>query len=140
MMRPETTSGAILRSFAIGALTLIAGVAGLVIYVAALCQPHRVWQRVHDGRTSVVLDSGYRYATGTETIFVCAVPHAIGSIVVHEDLGCYCAPASVSAEALGRSLNGDCTVDRLRAQRTDETGACRHAHCIDPIRPGLIGP
>jgi len=140
MMQPKTTVRAILRSFGIGALTLMACVAGLVIYVAALCQPHRVWQRVHDGRTSVVLDSGYRYATGNEAIFVCAVPHAIGSIVVHEDLSCYCAPADVSAEALGRSLNGDCTVDHLRALRTDETGACRHAHCVDPMRPGLVAP
>jgi len=131
---------AILRSFGIGALTLIAGGAGLLIYVAALCPPHRVWQQVHDGRTSVVLDSGYRYATGAEGIFVCTVPHAIGSIVLHEDLGCYCAPAGVTAEALGRSLNGACTVDRLRALRTDETGACRHAHCVDPIRPGLVAP
>jgi len=140
MRQPETTSRAILRSLGIGALTLMAGGAGLIVYVAVLCQPHRVWQRVHDGRTSVVLDSGYRYAKGTESIFVCTVPHAIGSIVVHEDLSCYCAPAGVSAEALGRSLDGACAVDRVHAQRADETGACRHAHCVDPIRPGLVAP
>ena len=131
---------AILRSFGVAALTLLVGGAGDLLYVAALCPAHRDWQRVRDGRTSVVLDSGYRYARPDERIYVCTVPHTIGSVVIHQDLNCYCAPADVTGEALGRSLNGSCAADHLHALRVDETGACRHAHCLDPIRPGLFAP
>jgi hypothetical protein len=131
---------AILRSFGVAALTLVVGGAGELVYITALCPAHRVWQRVREGRTAVVLDSGYRYARADEGIYVCTVPHTIGPVVIHQDLSCYCASADAGAAALSRTLNGSCTVDHLHALRTDNTGACRHAHCLDPVRPALFTP
>jgi hypothetical protein len=131
---------AILRSFALAALTLAVGGLGKLVYVVWLCPEHRAEQRVRSGQTEVILDRGFRYARADEAIYVCTVPHRIGSFLVHDDLGCYCAPANLGAEALGRTLDGSCHVDRPHAARTDDTGACRHAHCIDPIVPGLITP
>jgi hypothetical protein len=131
---------AILRSFALAALTLAVGGLGKLVYVVWMCPEHRVEQRVRVGQTDVVLDRGYRYAQAAEATYVCMVPHRIGPFLIHQDLGCYCAPADLGAAALGRSLDGSCRVDRVHPARTDDSGACRHAHCVDPVVPGLITP
>ena len=122
---------AIVRSFGIGAITLAVGGAAQVIYTVAFCPRQHAWQRVHDHQSEIVRDIGYRYALPDEAIYACTTPHRLGPIVWHEDLDCYCAPASTGAEALGRLLSGDCVVDHTHATRTDATGACRHAHCRD---------
>ena len=131
---------AILRSFGVAALTLVIGVLGKLAYVVWLCPEHRASERVQAGQTDVILDHGYRYARADEAIYVCTVPHRIGSFLLHEELGCYCAPSSLGAEALGRSLDGSCRIDHLHAARTDDSGACRHAHCIEPVPHHLFTP
>jgi hypothetical protein len=131
---------AIRRSVAIAAATLLVGFAGDIVYVVVFCPPHRAWQRVQDGRTDIVLDRGYRFATAGESTYVCTVPHAIGPVLIHQDLDCVCAPEDLGAAALGRMLNGRCVGDQRHPQRGDNIGACRHAHCVDPIVPGLIDP
>jgi hypothetical protein len=131
---------AILRSFAVAAMTLAIGVLGGIASAGWLCPEHRVWQRVHAGQTDVILDSGYRYARPDEAIYVCTTPHRLGPVLLHEDLGCYCARADLGASALGRTLGGSCSVDHLHAARGDESGACRHAHCSEPVPPGFFAP
>jgi hypothetical protein len=131
---------AIRRSILIAAATLVVGFAGDIVYVVFFCPPHRAWQRVHDGRTNIVLDRGYRFATAGESTYVCTVPHAIGPVLVHQDLDCVCAPEGFGTAALGRVLNGTCVDDQRRPLRSENVGACRHAHCVDPIVPNLIDP
>jgi hypothetical protein len=123
---------AILRSMTVAGLTLVVGMGAQLLYTVTWCSGQRAWERVHDHRSQIVLDSGYRFARPDESIYVCATPHQLGPIVYHQDLDCYCAPASLGPGALGRALSGDCVVDHAQATRADETGACRHAHCRDP--------
>jgi len=132
--------GALIRSFAVAAVALMVGLVGDVVYVVLFCPPHLAWKRVQAGRTTVVLDHGYRYAVADESIYVCDVPHAIGPVVVHHDLDCVCAPEELGTAALGQMLNGTCAGEQRHPTRADEVGACRHAHCVDPIVPGLITP
>jgi hypothetical protein len=131
---------AILRSFAVAAITLAIGGATEIFADAALCPLHRAWERARDGRPDAVLDSGYRFARQDEAIYLCTTPHRIGPVLLHEDLGCYCAPADLGADALGRRLGGPCVVDHVHATRADASGACRHAHCIEPAPRGLLNP
>lgn len=131
---------AILRSFAVAAVTLAIGVLGEIFYESWLCPPHRVWQRVRAGQTDVILDSGYRFARPDESIYACTTPHRLGPVVLHQDLTCDCAPATLGADALGRALGGSCVVDHLHTTRADESGACRHAHCIEPGTGGPLLP
>jgi len=120
-----------MRSIGVGALTLAAGGGAELAYDAALCPRQHAWQRVHEDRSAIVRDSGYRFALQDESIYVCETPHRIGPVLLHQDLDCYCAPASAGAAAVGRLLSGDCVVDHAQAARADESGACRHAHCRD---------
>jgi hypothetical protein len=122
---------AVARSFGVGAFTLMIGVAAQLVYTAGFCPHHRAWERIQEHQSVIVRDVGYRYALPDESIYACTTPHRTGPIVWHEDVECYCAPASTDAAALGRLLAGDCLVDHLHATRNDDSGACRHAHCLD---------
>ena len=131
---------AILTSLGVAAITLAIGGAAEIFADASLCPLHAAWTRARDGRPDAVLDSGYRYAQPDEAIYLCTTPHRIGPVFLHEDLGCYCAPAGLGADALSRTLGGPCVVDHLHAARTDDGGACRHAHCIEPPPRTLLTP
>ena len=119
----------IARSLAIAALTLVAWGLGQIIYIVAICPAHRAWVRVERGESTVVLDSGEGVARPGDAIFVCETPHHVGPILWHEDLGCFCAPATISPATLAQSVNGSCMIDKLRPARTDQSGACRFARC-----------
>jgi hypothetical protein len=120
---------AVSRSIAIAVLTLAVWGLGQITYIVAICPPHRAWVRAHADTSTVVLDSGEGVARPGDAIFVCETPHHIGPILWHEDLGCFCAPETVSVERLSTSVNGSCTVDKLFPTRDDTWGACRHARC-----------
>jgi hypothetical protein len=120
---------AIVRSIAIAVLTLAVWGLGQIIYIMAICPPHRAWVRAHKDQSSVVLDSGEGVARAGDAIFVCETPHHIGPLLWHEDLSCYCAPVTTTPEILSRSVGGTCTIDKLTPARDDEWGACRFARC-----------
>lgn len=131
-------SRGIARSLAIACATLaVAGATSLAVILLS-CPRHRAAVARLDGRAAVVLDSGYRFARASEWIYTCMTPHAIGGLVVHDDLGCYCAPAGSDPAALGAALAGACEVERTRPSRLDDSGACRHAHCEDDDLAGLV--
>ena len=117
------------RSIVIGALTLSTWGAGQILYIVAFCPPHRVWTHVQRGDSVVVLDHGETVARPGDAIFVCETPHGTGPILWHQDLSCYCAPASITAEQLSRTLTGSCTIDKRSPARDDDYGACRFARC-----------
>jgi hypothetical protein len=119
----------ITRSLGVGALTLIAWGLGQIVYIVAICPPHRAWVRAQSDQSAVVLDTGEGVARPGDAIFVCQTPHHIGPLLWHEDLGCYCAPVTLSAEALSKNVNGSCTIDKASPSRDDEWGACRFARC-----------
>jgi hypothetical protein len=83
----------------------------------------------------VIRDTGYVFARQGDAIFACTTPHSLGPITWHQDLDCYCAPATMSAAAVGQRLGGECRVDQLTPSRTATTGACRQAHCFEHIDP-----
>jgi hypothetical protein len=127
---------AVLRSIAAAAAALIVLGAGQVIYDAAFCQRHRRWVRVNEQHDPVIRDDGYEFARRGDAIYACVSPDRLGPIVTfHQDLDCYCAPAAAGAEAIGRLLGGQCVVDQLTPSRSDDTGACRHAHCGQHLDP-----
>jgi hypothetical protein len=94
-----------------------------------LCGPHRAWTRVRAGGSPMVLDRSERIARPGDAIFACETVHRTGPIVWHIDLDCYCAPASMSAEAVGEAFAGSCTVDKLTPTPSDDAGACRYGRC-----------
>jgi hypothetical protein len=120
---------AITRSIAIAALTLIVWGLGQITYIVAICPAHRAWVRAQGGESTVVLDSGEGVARPGDAIFVCETAHRIGPILWHEDLGCYCAPATISPSTLSKTVNGSCAVDKPFPLRDDQWGACRFARC-----------
>jgi hypothetical protein len=122
-------TGSVIRSMAIAALTLSAWGLGQITYIVAVCPAHRAWVRAQTGESPVVLDSGEGVARPGDAIFVCETPHHIGPILWHEDLGCYCAPVTISPATLSKTVNGSCTVDKLLPTRNDQWGACRYARC-----------
>jgi hypothetical protein len=126
----------VLRSIAAAAVMLLAIGAMHVVHDAALCSHHRRWVRVMEQHDPVIRNDGYVFARTGDAIYACTSPHRLGPIVTwHQDLDCYCAPAEMDAEAVGRLLGGQCVVDRLTPTRADDTGACRHAHCSRHIDP-----
>lgn len=126
----------VIRSIAAAVATLFVIGAGYVVYDAAFCPQHRRWVRVHEQHEPVIRDDGYEFARTGDAIYACSSPDRLGSIITwHQDLDCYCAPADAGAGAVARLLGGQCVVDQLAPARTDDTGACRHAHCgrhLDP--------
>jgi len=120
---------AIARSIAVALITLATWGLGQIIYIVAICPPHRAWLRAQANTSTVVLDSGEGVARPGDAIFVCETAHHIGPLLWHEDLGCFCAPASISTEQLSSAVNGSCVVDKPLPARDDEWGACRHARC-----------
>jgi hypothetical protein len=122
-------TGSVVRSIAIAALTLSTWGLGQIAYIVAICPAHRAWVRAQTERSPVVLDSGEGVARPGDAIFVCETPHRSGPILWHEDLGCYCAPATISPADLSKTVNGSCTVDKPLPARDDQWGACRYARC-----------
>jgi len=123
-------TGAMRRAFggAIVALALF-GLAEL-FRTLFLCADHRAWVRVKTGRSDEVLSRSENISRPGDAIFVCEVPHRGGPFVVyHQDLHCYCAPATFSALDLGTRIGGTCAVDKLTPSLTDSTGSCRFARC-----------
>jgi hypothetical protein len=125
---------AIARSIAAAALT------GAVLLTAswidfAFCARHQAWVRHQAGSTQPVVSDGYLVARPGDAIFVCATEHRFeGWLARHDDLGCYCAPATLGAAGVGRLLDGVCSVDQPHPSRSDERGACLHARCDDHVR------
>jgi hypothetical protein len=122
-------SRGIARSITIAALTLSIWGLGQITYIVAICPAHRAWMRARGGIPIVVLDSGEGVARPGDAIFVCETPHRIGPVIAHEDLDCYCAPATITAASLSKTVNGSCTVDKPFPARDDQWGSCRHARC-----------
>ena len=122
-------TGSVVRSIAIAALTLSTWGLGQIAYIVAICPAHRAWVRAQTEGSPVVLDSGEGVARPGDAIFVCETPHHMGPILWHEDLGCYCAPATISPADLSKTVNGSCAVDKPLPARDDQWGACRHARC-----------
>ena len=123
MIRP------IVRSAAIAVLALLIWGLGQIAYIVAICPPHRAWVRARGGQSTIVLDSGEGVARAGDAIFVCETAHHIGPILWYEDLGCYCAPATISADTLAQRVSGSCFVDKPAPLRSDTSGACRRARC-----------
>ena len=121
----------IVRSLGIGLLTVLIDLIAQACAIETLCPQHRAWERVHEGRSDLVLDDGDRVARPTDAIFTCETPHVTGPIVWHTDLGCYCAPATATAETVAVLVGGRCVLDKAHPTPADSTGACRHAHCAD---------
>jgi hypothetical protein len=117
------------RASVVGLLTLAVCGIGQIVYIVAICPPHRAWVRARHDAQAVVLDSGEGVARPGDAIFVCETPHRLGPIVFHEDLACYCAPASISQHALSDAVLGRCTLDKPNPSRADAWGACRYARC-----------
>ncbi len=125
---------AIARSIAAAALT------GAVLLAAswidfALCSKHQAWIRHEHGDTRPIAGEGYQVARPGDAIFVCATEHRFeGGLDRHEDLSCYCAPATLTAADVGRLITGACVVDAPHPSRTDERGTCPHARCDNHVR------
>jgi hypothetical protein len=128
-------SSAILRSVAVAVLTLVIIGAAHLTYDLALCARHRRWVRVNERHDPIIRDTGYAFARPGDAVYACTTPHTLGPITWHQDLDCYCAPATMSAEVVGQLLGGQCTVDQLTPARTANTGACRQAHCFLHLDP-----
>jgi hypothetical protein len=123
------------HSVAVAASTLLLIGAGHLLYDLTLCSQHRRWVRVSERHDPVIRDTGHAFARSGDAIYACTTPHALGPITWHQDLDCYCAPETMSAEAVGRLLGGLCSVDQPAPSRTANTGACRQAHCFLHIDP-----
>jgi hypothetical protein len=101
----------------------------------AFCGRHRAWVRHQQGSTEPIIRAGVLVARPGDAIFVCHTEHRFeGWLARHDDLGCYCAPATLTAADVGRRLGGDCSIDQLHPSRTDERGACLHARCEDQAK------
>jgi hypothetical protein len=127
---------AIVRSIAAAAAVLLIVGAGHVVYHAEFCPQYRRWVRVSERHDPVIRDDGYAFARTGDAVYACSSPDRLGPVITfHEDLDCYCAPAVMGADAVGRLLGGQCVVDHVAPTRADETGACRHAHCARHLDP-----
>jgi hypothetical protein len=125
----------VLRSIAVAVSTLLLIGAARVLHDVTLCPHYRRWMRVHAQDDRVIRDTGYVFARRGDAIYACTTPHTLGPITWHQDLDCYCAPATMSAEAVGQRLGGECRVDQLAPSRTATAGACRQAHCFEHLDP-----
>jgi hypothetical protein len=126
---------AVLRS-ALVALATVATL-GTVEYVhfRAYCEHHLAWERVQANPSAVVRDDGFAVARAGDRIYTCATVHCFGPLGCHDDVSCYCAPATLESAALSRIVGGVCAVDKVEPLRTDAFGACRHARCDQHIDP-----
>jgi hypothetical protein len=125
---------AILRSIAVAALTGIVLFGATWIDFVALCSPHQAWVRRQSGASRVIRSDGMMVALPGDAIYSCTTEHCfIGTVDCHVDLSCYCAPAAMSAQALGRLIGGSCTIDQPQPARTDVEGACLHAVCDEHV-------
>jgi hypothetical protein len=120
---------AIGRSIAAAACTLLVIGAAHLAHDAAFCARHDTWARVQAHPSEAIRDSGYSVAREGDALYACVTPHTLGPITWHQDLDCYCAPAALGADEVGRLLGGRCTLDEAAPSRTDEAGACQRARC-----------
>jgi len=124
------------RAVAIGALVMLAYGGAELVHFRAFCGKHLAWLRRQHDPAAVVVDDGFAVARAGDAIFTCETDHCFGIGGCHVDLGCYCAAASLSADAVAQLLDArSCVVDHLAPAPTDATGACRYAHCDDHIGP-----
>jgi hypothetical protein len=125
---------AILRSIAAAALTGVVLFGARWVDFVALCSPHRAWVRRESGGSPVIRSDGMMVALPGDAIYSCTTEHCfIGIAGCHIDLSCYCAPAVIDADALGRLIGGSCTIDQPHPARTDIAGACQHAVCDEHV-------
>jgi hypothetical protein len=119
-----------LRRALLAAIVALAfrGLAQLV-YVTYFCQPHSNLEAVQRGTTDVVQDRGERVARIGDAIFTCETNHRIGPYILHRDLDCFCAAATLTAEQVGDAVSGSCRLDHPFPTRLDQTGSCRYARC-----------
>lgn len=128
---------AILRSIAAAALTGVVLFGAKWIDFVALCSPHRAWVRRESGGSRVIRSDGMMVALPGDAIYSCTTEHCFsGTVECHVDLSCYCAPATMTAEALGRLIGGSCTIEQVHPARTDVQGACQHAVCDEHVTSG----
>jgi len=120
----------------VAALVVLA-LRGLVelAYATYFCPRRLVLQAVRSGATDTVQERGERVARFGDAIFTCETDHRAGPIVLHRDLDCYCAAATLSAEQVGDAVHGSCKVDHLAPLRTDPTGSCHFARCNHYVTP-----
>jgi len=104
-------------------------------YSTYFCPPRRTLEAVRSGATNTVLERGERVARIGDAIFTCETEHRAGPIVLHHDLDCFCAPATMSAEQVGDRVHGSCTVDHLAPLLADPTGSCHFARCNHFVTP-----
>jgi hypothetical protein len=114
------------RAAAVAVTLWIVAQAGHTMF---LCPGHQAWTRAQSDRSAVVLERSVRVARPGDAIFTCETTHRTGPIIWHQDLGCYCAPAALSAEDVGQLIAGSCAVDKPNPQPTDDWGACRNGRC-----------
>jgi len=128
--------GAVARSIVAAAITAVVLVAANWVDFAVLCEQHRAFVRRQERRTALIRADGYTVARPGDSIYACTLPHCFaGALDCHDDLACYCAPASLGASELGRLIGGACTVDKLHPSRDDHEGGCRRARCDEQIPP-----
>ena len=125
-----------IRSLAVAACTLAVIGSAHLLHDVEWCPKQQAWARVHERHDPVIRDSGYLFARTGDAIYACVSPHRLVPITWHQDLDCYCAPASAGADAMSAWLGGECTVDQPAPTRGDASGACRHAHCGEHIGDG----
>jgi hypothetical protein len=126
---------ALLWSAAVALATV--GILGGVEYVhfRAYCEHHLAWKRVQANPLAVVRDDGFAVARVGDAIYSCSVVHCFGPLGCHDDLSCYCGPATLGSAAVGQIVGGMCAVDKVEPLRTDAFGACRFARCDQHIGP-----
>jgi hypothetical protein len=127
---------AVARSMAAAALAGCVLFAVSAIDFFAFCERHHAWTRQQSGESLVIRSESMVVARPGDAIYSCTSQHCFdGTANCHVDLGCYCAPAELSADQVARFLtDGKCTVDQPFPSSADSFGACRHAGCDGHIQ------
>jgi hypothetical protein len=128
-------SASLTRALVAALLALAARGALQLAYATYFCPPHRALESTRSGQTGFIVDRGERVARIGDAIFTCETEHRAGPLVLHHDLDCYCAPATMSALQVSTAVDGSCTVDHLAPIRTDASGSCRFARCNHYVNP-----
>lgn len=129
-------SGGISRSFLIGAATILAALIAQGSYLVFFCAQHAAWVHAHTGQRAVRLMHSYAIPRPGDAIFVCDVPHKIGSLVLHTDLECDCAPSFVAEERIARETGAvDCALKDAAAADVMLARACAPSYCDQHLDP-----
>jgi hypothetical protein len=97
--------------------------------VLVFCREHQAWVTAHGGHPTPVLQREYRVARQGDGVFACDRPHMAGPIVLHIDLRCYCAPATVSPSVISMYIGGPCTLDQAKPGDERTVLQCRERRC-----------